>query len=259
MKPKSGEERLERFRENGKLITRIRKEVVTLIEQSGDLPAADKLAEKLMREAGGEPAFQRVPGYRYATCISVNEQIVHAIPRGKVEAGDMVTVDLGMFYQGTTTDMATSFVIGGANKEQAVFLETGKRALRKAIAKAKAGNPVRELSQAMQQVIEKAGYTVSRNLTGHGLGDTMHEEPSIPCFVSSDPKLRYKLKDGMVLAVEIMYMMGDWPLSLSNDGWTLSTRDKSPAAVFEEDVIVTDKGPEVITDEKSLEPGGNVW
>jgi methionyl aminopeptidase len=250
--------KLEIFRQNGRLIADIRDQVVQFAQTNHLLEEIDRFAEELIVAAGGEPAFKRVPGYHWATCISVNHAIVHGIPKGSLKDGDLVTIDLGMYYHGTTTDTATTIVIGEATLEQQHFLKVGQKALRKAIKQAQPGNRVQEISAAMQKTVEAAGFNVARTLTGHGLGETMHQEPSIPCFVSADPAHRVKLESGMVLAIEIMYMAGNWPLVQAEDGWTLSTQDLSPSAVFEEDVIVTDSGPEIITSNSTLEQGVEV-
>ena len=249
---------LDYFRENGRYIGVIKKQLVDFAQSNYQLEAIDKLADQLIRKAGGEPAFKKVPGYSYATCISVNSGMVHGIPQGKVKKGDLVTIDVGMYYRGTTTDTATTFVIGQPSKDQEKFLKVGQKTLNKAIKAATVGNQVKHISKTIQTQIERQGYTVSRTLTGHGLGETMHEEPPIPCFVSPDPKLLTPLKEGMVLAIEVMYMKGSWQLTLSQDGWTLSTADGKDSAVFEEDVIITQKGPEVIT-RSPLEPEEKVW
>lgn len=248
---------LDIFRQNGKKIAAIKKELVEFAQFTPPLEEIDKLAEKRIKEVGGEPAFKKVPGYDWTTCISVNSGMVHGVPQGTTKPGDLVTIDVGMYYQGTTTDTAHTFVIGDPSPQQQKFLSVGQKTLKKAIKQAKIGNKVRDISKTMQTGVEKAGYTVSRTLTGHGLGETMHQDPAIPCFVSSDPNLNTTIEENMVLAIEVMYMKGNWQLSLGKDNWTLSTADGSDSAVFEEDVIITQKGPEVIT-AFTLEPGGKV-
>ena len=152
-----------------------------------------------------------------------------------------------MAYQQTVTDTATTFVVGAPTPEQTQFLKLGQKTLHKAIKAAKPGNQIRHISKIMQKSIEAAGYNVTRNLTGHGLGETMHQEPAIPCFISADPQLKTRIVPGMVLAIEIMYMKGSWRLQLADDGWTYETADGSDSAMFEEDVIITPDGPEIIT------------
>lgn len=239
------------FRENGRRIAKIRDHLAHFAQTHRDLAQIEAEANRLILKAGGEPAFKKVPGYYWATCISVNDAIVHGIPKGKVSEGDLITIDTGMFYQGTTTDTAVSLVIGKPSPFQTHFLHVGRQTLKKTLACARVGTQIRDLSHTMQRGIEKAGFNVTRNLTGHGVGATMHEAPPIPCFTSRDPALSTRLREGMVLAVEIMYMAGNWPLVTDADGWTMRTADGSLAAVFEEDVIITAEGPEIITQTQS--------
>lgn len=236
------------YRENGRKIADIKAKAVAFAQTHFNLADIDNYVDNLIVGAGGEPGFKKVPGYKWATCISVNDGFVHGIPKGTIKPGDLITLDTGMYYHGTTTDTAISFIVGEPTPDRAHFLEVGRKTLAKTIAKARAGNRIKDLAETIQKNIEAAGYSVTRNLTGHGVGKTMHEEPAIPCFISSDPALRTRIEIGMVLAIEIMYMKGNWPLVLANDGWTLATRDGSDSAVFEENVLITPKGPEIITD-----------
>ena len=250
---------LQVYRRNGIKIAKIRDTLAEFAQTHHRMEDIEAHAVALIKQAGGESAFMRVPGYKWATCISVNDAIVHGIPQGTIKPGDIVTIDTGMYLQGTTTDTATTIVIGQPSLSQTHFLKAGRKALEKAILQVKTGAKIKHLSRAMQRVIEAAGYTVSRTLTGHGLGATIHEEPSIPCFTSPDPRQQTTLQTGMVLAIEVMYMKGSWQLRTAADGWTIYTQDGSAAAVFEEDVIVTPQGPEVITRRSLLEPDNKVW
>lgn len=237
---------LEIFRENGKLIRDIRLHLIDMAHNGADSLAIDTQAQILIKKAGGEPAFMRVKGYHHATCICINDGFVHCIPQGKPKLGDIVTIDTGMFYHGTTTDVATTILIGqDSSKEQ--FLHAGQKALSKAIKQAIPGNTIRDITKTLQRHLERSGFSVTRDLCGHGLGATMHEEPQIPLYDSSDPDLSIKLQPGMVLAIEAMYMAGDWKLKKDPDGWTLRTADGKLSGMFEEDVIVTENGPEIIT------------
>lgn len=235
------------FRENGKLMAGILHKGIEFAQTHFNLADIDSYIDTLIVNAGGEPGFKKVPGYRWATCISVNDVLVHGIPRGTLKPGDIVNIDTGMFYKGTTSDTSKSFVVGEPTPDQAHFLKVGRETLIKAIHQAKPGNRIYDIAEAIQTNIEAARYNVTRNLTGHGIGKTMHEEPPIPCFVSRDPMLKTRIEVGMVLAVEVMYMKGNWPLTQDGDGWSLHTRDGSDCAVFENDIIVTPHGPEIIT------------
>lgn len=238
---------LDTFRQNAKLITQIRDQLVDYAKSHPDKAQIDAKAEELISQAGGEPAFKRVPGYHWSTCICVNDEFVHGIPKGSINQGDIVTIDLGMYYQKTTTDTAITFVMGKPSPEQKHFLETGLNALDLAIDQVNPSNTVLDITRVIQQTVENAGYNVTRNLVGHGLGETMHEPPQIPCFDSGSPDLHTRLVEGMVLAVEVMYMKGDWPLTKDDDGWTMRTKDGEISGMFEVDVIVTKDKPEIIT------------
>lgn len=247
MLPKWNSADFDIYRLNCHKAAHIRAQAVEFAQTHFNLADIDHYVDQLIKQAGGEPAFKKVPGYKWATCISVNDVLVHGIPTGHLKPGDMVNIDTGMYYQGTTSDCSTTFIVGQATPEQEHFLNVGKKTLKKAIEQARPGNRIRDISGTIQKHIEAAGYNVTRNLTGHGIGKTMHQDPPIPCFVSNDPALSFKLTVGMTIAVEVMYMAGDWPLILGKDGWTLKTRDGSDAAVFEEDVLITPSGPEILT------------
>ena len=238
---------LDIFRENGRLISEIRNQLVDFAKSNPDKAAIDKQAEMLIKKAGGVPAFQKVDGYNWSTCICVNDEFVHGIPKGKINPGDIVTIDIGMFYKGTTTDTATTFILGQADEATQTFLQVGRDTLKQAVNQAQPGNTISDISRTIQTGIESAGYTVTRDLVGHGLGKTMHERPQIPCIVNSSPDQNVIIKPGMILAIEVMYMMGNWHLTKDDDNWTMRTADGSLSAMFETDVIITKSGPEIIT------------
>lgn len=229
--------------EGGRLLARVRDKVAQAVKPGVTTLQLDKLADKLITEAGGQASFKMVPGYRLATCINVNDTVVHGIPSSyKIKSGDKVGIDIGMFYKGFHTD--TSVTVGGPNK----FLEVGRRGLKRAIDQVRVGKRVADISRAMQETVEGAGYSVVRALTGHGIGHELHEEPAIPCFVMGDYEHSPKLVAGMVVAVEIMYNQGDFEVVYKNDdGWTIATADGKISGLFEETVAVTAHGPVVLT------------
>ena len=235
------------FRENGAKIAVIRQQLVEMAKNFAQPEQLDKEAERLIKAAGGEPGFKRVKGYHWSTCIGTNDGFVHCIPVGKIKDGDLVTIDTGMYYHGTTTDVATTFVVGQSNAKLDQFIAVGKKSLRKAIKQTVPGNKIKDITKVLQKIVERTGYSVTRNLCGHGLGETMHESPQIPMYISNDPDLKVDIVPGMVLAVESMYMEGDWRLVTDEDGWSLRTADGLLSGMFEEDVLVTEGGNEVIT------------
>lgn len=229
--------------EGGEKLAKIRDKVTRAVKPEVTGVELDKLADRLIAQMGGKPSFKMVPGYKWATCINVNDVVVHGVPDNyKIKAGDKVGIDLGIYYKGFHTD--TSITVGGPEK----FLEVGRLGLKRAIAQAQIGKRVADISAAMQKTVEEAGYSVVRALTGHGIGRELHEEPAIPCFVLGNYGHSPKLIPGMVLAIEIMYNAGSSEVVYKNDdGWTIATKDGKISGLFEETVAITSCGPIVLT------------
>lgn len=211
----------------------------------------DALAEKLIREKGGEPGFMKVEGYKHTVCMSTNEVVVHGVPTDYVlKQGDMVGIDCGVFYKGFHTDMSHSKIIEGGKKDmqKEAFLNTGYYALEEAIKMATIGNHVGHISKTIQTIVEGAGYSIVRGLVGHGVGKNLHEEPEVPGFLAGSISKTPVLKEGMVIAIEIIYNMGAKDVVYNNqDGWTISTADGSLSGLFERTVAITKNGPLILT------------
>jgi len=206
----------------------------------------DSFAEKLIRAKSAIPVFIGYRGYRHATCISVNEEIVHGIPGEKVLAeGDIVGVDVGAKINGYCGDTAATFPVGNVAKKATQLLRTTKLALKAGIKQARAGNHLGDISAAIQKVAEENGYSVVRELYGHGIGKDLHEDPLIPNF--GRPGEGPKLKPGMVLAIEPMLNIGGWKIKTLADGWTVITQDKSLSCHFEHSILITEKEAEILT------------
>jgi methionyl aminopeptidase len=195
-----------------------------------------------------------VPGYKWATCINVNQGVVHGIPgKYRLQNGDLLSLDIGMFYKGLHTDMATTIQAGNLPKRQAAaikigkFLRAGERALEKAIQVAKVGNRVGHISAAIEKEIKKAGFNPIEALTGHGIGKKLHEEPKIPCFLEEKITQTAELKPGMTLAIDVIYAQGSPEVILKDDGWTLETVDRSLAALFEKTILIGSQIAKVLT------------
>lgn len=206
------------------------------------------LAVKLIERTGGKPSFMMVPNYSWATCVNVNEGIVHGIPKKSTvfKEGDVVSVDVGLYYKGFHTD--TSFTVGlGVDKNINKFLEVGKSTLKNAIKQAKPGKRIYDISFQMEQGLRKHGFTPVKALVGHGIGKNLHEEPQIPCYTSGKYKDSPLIPEGAALAIEIMYTMGTDDIALDKDGWTIVTRDGKISALFEETVITAKNGTKVLT------------
>jgi methionyl aminopeptidase len=235
---------IELMGESGKIAAKALKNVIAAVRVGVTLKELDKVAEDTILGAGAKPSFKIVEDYQYATCLNINAGVVHGIPSNyRLKKGDLLSIDLGAFYKGFHSDLSWTLEIE-SNKEQK-FLETGKKALTEAISNCIAGNHVGDISNAIQSVIEGAGCTVSRDLVGHGVGRDLHEDPYLPGYGKKGSGSL--LKEGMVLAIEVIYQKGNPKLVLEDDDWTLSTADSSLSGLFEHSVAVTKKGPVVLT------------
>lgn len=219
----------------------------------------DAFAEKRIRELGGEPGFMKVKGYHHTTCFSTNDVVVHGIPSDyALKSGDVVGVDCGVFYKGFHTDMSETRRVPDqkeessktiANKDEVDrFLHNGKYALEEAVKVAIVGNRVGDISYAIQKIVEHdAGYSIVRSLIGHGVGKELHEAPEIPGYVVGNKNRTPLLKQGMTIAIEVIYNMGTPDVILDRDRWTIRTRDGALSGLFERTVAITANGPVMLT------------
>ena len=246
--------RRNRVKEGGKRLSWVLDQILKEVKPQVALWQLDKLAENLIKKQGGQPSFKMVPGYRWTTCININEGVVHGIPgEYRLQENDLVSIDMGMFYPpagGFHTDMARTIRVKEQESRRVKsdeFLEVGEKALEKAIKAAKAGNRVGHISQAMEEVIRKAGFSPIEVLTGHGIGEKLHEEPQIPCLLSEKLEKTPLLENGMVLAVEVIYAQGEPEVVLNHDGWTIKTADGKLAGLFEDTIVIDKDKPLVLT------------
>jgi methionyl aminopeptidase len=218
----------------------------------------DRIADEFIRERGGVPTSKGYRGFPAATCISPNSMVVHGIPgRHRVEEGDLISVDVGVTLDGLVADSAYTFGVGSIDPEARRLLDVGREALAAGIAQARAGNRVGDISHAVQEVVEAAGFSVVRSLVGHGVGRSYHEEPQIPNF--GDPGRGPQLQPGMTLAIEPMITAGGPEVYLHDDDWSISTADGSLAAHFEHTIAVAPEGPpRILTLAASREKAGLV-
>lgn len=233
--------------EGGARLGKIKRELLDAVKVGVTPLKIDALADRLIASYGDYPSFKTVRGYHHATCININDAVVHGIPTAvPFKPGDLVTIDVGLVHKGWHLDTSTTTQVPPTSDKIDKFLEVGREAVESAIKQALSGKSIYQVSEAMQKVVEGAGYNVIRDLTGHGVGKHLHEEPSIPCY--ADPRTKnIILKPGQSLAVEIMYTMGDYRLKIGPDGWTLYTIDGSLTGMFEESVFVTETGYLVLT------------
>lgn len=247
---------IEIMRTGGKILADVLFEVLKHAKPGVSELELDQLAEKLILEKGGEPGFKKVQGYKHTICISTNDVVVHGIPTDyKLKEGDKVGIDCGVYYKGFHTDMAHTVIVqnsesriqnlGGIDK----FLEIGEKAMWEGIRAAKFGQRVGDISKAIQEIVEGQGYSIVRSLIGHGVGRELHEDPEVPGFLDGQILRTPLLKEGMTIAVEVIYNMGKSDVVYSGgDGWTIKTKDGSLSGLFERSIAITSDLPEVLTD-----------
>ena len=210
----------------------------------------DEAAAELIKARSGKSPFLGYRGYKGHICVSINEEVVHGVPGDRrVQYGDIVSLDVGIVVDGFVGDNATTVPVGMVDFKVQQLLEVTERALYAGIGAARAGNRVGDISNAVQRMVETAKFNVVREFVGHGVGRSMHEEPQIPNFgvAGRGPKLR----PGMTLAIEPMTTLGNYAVELMDDGWTVVTADRTPAAHFEHTVAVTEGEPEILTCRKT--------
>lgn len=234
-------EEIEIMAEGGKRLRRVVKKLIKILAPGTRTKEIDRKAEELIKREGGKPSFKTVANYHWATCISVNEQIVHTPPSERIlQDGDIVTLDIGMFYKGFHTDFATTVGLGkGIKPEIRNFLSAGKETLKKAIKRIKPGVKLGEVSGLIEKEISKRGFYIIKELTGHGIGRRLHEEPNVFNFLDRPLGKTLTIKPGLVVAVEVIYSLGTEKLTLEEGSdWSLVTSDKSLSASFEHTVAV---------------------
>lgn len=247
-------EEIEIMRRGGAILSRILKEVVSKVKPGATTGELDALAERRMREAGGEPSFKgyKTRGSQTAfpttLCTSINHEVVHgpATPSRELKEGDIIGLDIGIRYKGYCTDMAVTVGVGQVNREAKKLMSVTHDALMRALEKVKPGNFISDIGKAVQNHVEKNGYSIVRDLVGHGVGKNVHEEPKVPNYFDKHLK-PVEIKPGLVMAIEPMANAGHYEVDSLPDGWTIVTADGSLAAHFEVTIVVTEKGNEILT------------
>ena len=206
----------------------------------------DKYVESQIRARGARPAFKGYRGYPASVCTSVNEQVVHGIPSSmKVQNGDIISLDVGVFHKGFYGDAAVTVPVGQVSTEAEKLITVTEKALEAGMEQSIAGNRLSDISSAIQKCVEAEGFSVVRNFVGHGIGRDLHEEPQIPNF--GRPGDGPELMPGMTLAIEPMVNAGGWEVIILNDGWTAVTKDRSLSAHFEHTIAITKNGCSILT------------
>jgi methionyl aminopeptidase len=243
------EEEIEIMAECGQKLARVKKALFEKVAEGVSAWEIEELAVKLIKEEGAEASFKKVPGYSWATCVNLNSGLVHGIPKKETvfKKGDVVSVDLGLYFKGFHTDCSFSKGID-VDPETQRFLDVGIKALKNAISATTAGNRVYDISEAIEKTVVSEGYKSIRALVGHGIGRNLHEDPQIPCFLPGDRLESMEISEGATFAIEVMYTQGGPDLVQDEDGWTIATQDGKISALFEETVAVVGGRPKVLAD-----------
>jgi methionyl aminopeptidase len=238
---------LERMQEAGRLVGEVLTELASLVEPGITTAELDAVAEKHIVAAGATPAFKGYHGYPATICASINDEVIHGIPsaRRRLEAGDIIAIDVGASLGGYFGDSAVTLPVGPVSDAAGRLLRVTEEALYKAIEQVRVDARVSDIGHAVQQHVEAHGFSVVREFVGHGIGQRMHEEPQVPNY--GEPGRGPRLAEGMVLAIEPMVNAGKPGVKVLADGWTAVTRDGSLSAHFEHTVAVTSGEPWVLT------------
>ena len=247
-------EEIEIMRHSCLLVGQTHAEIVKILKPGINTMQINTLAENFIRDNAGLPSFKNYGGsYPFATCISVNDAVVHGFPsKTELKEGDIVSIDIGIFKNGFHGDSAYTYAIGEVSEEIKMLLKVTKESLYKGIEKARQGNRVGDISYAIQEHTEKKyGYGVVRDLVGHGLGRNLHEEPQVPNFGKRGTGA--KLREGLVIAIEPMINLGTKDVFNDKDGWTIRTGDGKPSAHYEHDVCIQKGRADILSSFTTIE------
>ena len=235
------------MREAGKILAEVHDKLSEIITPGITTMDIDRKGYELIRKAGCQPSFLNYEGYPASICVSVNDEVVHGIPTDgrRLEEGDIVSLDAGVIWEGYHSDAARTHAVGEISEESRTLIEVTKQSFYEGIKKALPGNHLHDISAAIQNYVESHGFSVVRDLVGHGIGSHLHEEPQVPNYkpVGRGPKLR----PGMTLAIEPMVNAGDWKIWILEDDWTVVTRDGSKSAHYENTILITEGEPEILS------------
>ncbi len=240
------EEEIELLRESSLLVGKTLAEVAKLIKPGVKTINLDQVAEEFIRDNNAKPGFKGYNGFPYTLCISVNENVVHGFPSEReLKDGDIVSVDCGTIKNGFYGDSAYTFAVGNVKEEVLMLMKRTKESLYKGIENAIAGRRIGDIGYAIQSYVESFGYSVVRDLVGHGLGRNLHEKPEVPNFGRRGRGT--KLKENLVIAIEPMINLGTKRVVQEKDGWTIRTADRQPSAHYEHDVVVRKGKAEILS------------
>lgn len=239
-------DQVQKMREAGALLHSVLEQLRQMIRPGVTTRELDKAAERMIREAGATPSFLGYNGFPASICACPDEQVVHGIPNdAPLNEGQILSIDCGVILNGWQSDSAFTAPVGSVPQEVLELIRVTEECFWLGAAQAREGNRIGDISSAIQAHAEAHGYGVIRDLVGHGIGQNMHEDPSVPNFGLAGRGAR--LKAGMTLAVEPMIALGAWAVRQLDDGWTIITRDHSPCAHYEHTILVTQGAPEILS------------
>jgi methionyl aminopeptidase len=235
------------MRDANRIVAEILAELAALAAPGVTTMELNDLSESLATKHQVQPAFKGYRGFPCALCASVNEEVVHGIPSHSrvLRQGDVLSLDFGVIYRDFYGDAAITMAVGEVDEAARALLQTAEEALYQGISRAVAGNNLSDISHAVQSHVERRGYSVVKEFTGHGIGRNLHEDPQVPNF--GRPGMGVQLKAGMVLAIEPMVNQGESAIEILHDGWTAVTRDRRLSVHFEHSVAITENGPEILS------------
>ncbi len=243
---------IETIRESAVILGKAHGEVAKLVKPGVKTKELDQVAETFILDHGGKPSFKGYNGFPYTLCVSMNENVVHGFPGDyELRDGDVLSVDCGVLYNGFHSDSAFTYPVGEVSDEIMQLLRVTKESLYIGIENAKCGARIGDVGHAVQHHVEQYGYSVVRELVGHGLGRNLHEAPEVPNYGKRGKGV--KLQHGLVIAIEPMVNLGQKNVVQEDDGWTIRTKDRQPSAHFEHTVAVLQDKTEVLTTHKYIE------
>lgn len=239
-------EEIQKIQESCRIAKQVLKDIEKQIKAGITTEEIDSFAEQKILSYGARPAFKGYRGYRHASCISINSVVVHGIPsKQKLEEGNIIGIDVGVLYEGLHGDVARTFAVGKISDSSKKLIETTALALDVAIENAIPGNHIGDISSAIENIATNAGFSVVKDLFGHGVGRDLHEDPLIPNY--GEAGTGPKIKPGMVFAIEPMLNVGGSGIVTLKDGWTIITADHSLSAHFEDTILITQSRPKILT------------
>lgn len=234
------------MREPGAIVGKALKEIEAYIRPGISTLELNSIVEDIIVSAGAKPSFKNYNGFPAATCISIDDVVVHGIPSLRVlKEGEIVSIDVGAYKNGFHGDAARTFAVGEISPAKAKLIEVTRQSFFEGLKEVKEGAKLGNVSHAIQTYVEKYGYGVVREMVGHGIGRKLHEDPNIPNYGAAGSG--FTLKRGFALAIEPMITLGDYRIKFDKDGWTCRTRDGSPSAHYENTVVITENGVEILT------------